>query len=125
MQKGFCFSAIALSVAMVFSASATATPVKVSPEEAYQIGMEAYVYLYPLITMDVTRRQMTNIESDKMIGRGPMNTRSHMPAYPPADLKVVVRPNFDTLYSSGWLDLTKGPVVVSAPDTNGRYYLLP
>src|SRR5512142_961507 len=94
-----------------------ATP---TPEEAYQIGMEAYVYLYPLITMDLTRRQMTNIESGKMIGRGPMNTFSHMPAYPPVDLKVVVRPNFDTLYSSGWLDLTKEPVIVSAPDTNGR-----
>ncbi len=96
-----------------------------TPEEVYQIGMEAYVYLYPLITMDVTRRQMTNIDSGKMVGRGPMNTFSHIPAYPTADFKEVVRPNFDTLYSPGWLDLTKGPVVVSAPDTNGRYYLLP
>ena len=45
----------------------------------------------------------------------------HEPA--PADFKGVVRPNFDTLYSVAWLDLTKEPVIVSVPDTNGRYYL--
>ena len=54
-----------------------------------------------------------------------MNTFVNVPAYPTADMKVVVRPNFDTLYSSGWLDLTKEPVIVSVPDTGGRYYLLP
>ena len=37
----------------------------------------------------------------------------------------MVRPNFDTLYSTAWLDLTSGPVIVSTPDTQGRYYLLP
>jgi hypothetical protein len=47
------------------------------------------------------------------------------PRDPPGNLKLVVRINFDTLYSLAWLDLTKEPVVVSSPDTNGRYFLLP
>jgi hypothetical protein len=96
-----------------------------TPEEAYELGVEAYVFFYPLVTMDVTRRQLTNIEAGKMPLRGPMNAFSHFRAFPTADFKAVVRPNFDTLYSTGWLDLTKEPMVVSAPDTEGRYYLLP
>ena len=54
-----------------------------------------------------------------------MNMFVNVPEYPPADFKGVVRSNFDTLYSVAWLDMTKEPVVISAPDTDGRYYLLP
>lgn len=31
-------------------------------------------------------------------------------------------PNADTLYSNAWLDLTRGPVILEVPETNGRYY---
>ena len=93
-------------------------------QEAYAIGVDAYLYFYSLVTMDITRKQLSNVEPGKGLG-GPMNSFANIPEYPPADMKVVVRPNFDTLYSSGWLDLTKEPVIVSVPDTGGRYYLLP
>jgi hypothetical protein len=94
--------------------------------EAVDVAVSAYVYLYPLVLMEVTRQQATNIQPGQSAGRGPVNTFSHIREFPAADFRVVVRPNFDTLYSSAWLDLTDGPVVVSAgADTDGRYYELP
>lgn len=54
-----------------------------------------------------------------------MNDFHHMRAFPPANFREVVRPNFDTLYSVAWLDVSQEPQIVSAPDTDGRYYLLP
>jgi hypothetical protein len=96
----------------------------ISGHDAHAIGVAAYVYFYPLVTMDLTRKQLTNVTKAEGI-HGPMNTFASLAAFPPADMKIVVRPNFDTLYSSAWLDLTKEPMVVSVPDTHGRYYLLP
>jgi hypothetical protein len=97
----------------------------ITEQEAHAIAVDAYVYFYPLVIMDITRLQSTNIELGKEFGKGPMNAFTNVPSYPPADIKSVVRLNFDTLYSIAWLDLTKEPVIVSAPNTNGRYYLLP
>ena len=104
--------------------SATGSALALTADQADAIGVDAYVYFYPLILMDLTRKQSINgTRTD--FGQGPMNTFASVPAYPPADFKGVVRSNFDTLYSIAWLDLTHGPVVVSAPNTEGRYYLLP
>jgi hypothetical protein len=108
------------------STKASATiETSITAEDAHAIGVEGYLYFYSLISMDVTRKQFTNIEPGKEFGKGPMNTFVNIPAYPPADFKGVVRSNFDTLYSIAWLDMTKEPMVISAPDTDGRYYLLP
>ena len=114
-----------LSVAALSVASPTSHAAPITEEAAHAIGMDAYVYFYPLLSMDVTRKQFTNIEAGKEFGKGPMNMFVNIPAYPPADFKGVVRPNFDTLYSVAWLDLTREPMIVSAPDTAGRFYLLP
>jgi hypothetical protein len=118
------FGVLALCAAL-FYAPATRAAEAVSEKDAYEIGKEAYVYFYPLVTMDVTRKVMTNLPPGVKPGAGPMNQFAHVREYPPADYRDVVRPNFDTLYSVAWLDLTKEPMVLSAPETNGRYYLLP
>lgn len=101
------------------------TSKSISEQDAQEIAVDAYVYCYPLVTMDLTRLQCTNIEAGKQFGKGPTNTFVNVPAYPPADFRAVVRPNFDTLYSIAWLDLTKEALIVTAPDTAGRFYLLP
>ena len=121
-------STLALGVMLFAIAAIISIPHEaraISEEEAHAIGVEAYVYLYPLVTMELTRRQFTNMETGKEIGKGPMNTFANVAEYPPADFKGVVRPNFDTLYSVAWVDVTKEPMVISVPDTGGRYYLLP
>lgn len=94
-------------------------------EEAYAIALESYFYFYPMMSMEATRKQCTNLPVGARPGFGPANLFSHMRAYPEADFRAVVRPNFDTLYSVVWLDLRQEPQVVTTPDTKGRYYLLP
>lgn len=86
------------------------------------LSCEAFVYFYPLVTMDVSRLQTLNRTG---IGAGPANEFHHIRQYPDASFRAVVRPNFDTLYSSAWLDLTDGPVILDVADTDDRYFMLP
>jgi hypothetical protein len=119
------FGALLLAVGFALIPVGGVRAAPVTEEEGHAIGVDAYLYFYPLVTMEITRRQLTNQEPGPGSLGGPMNRFANIPAFPSADMKAVVRPNFDTLYSSGWLDLTKEPVVVSVPDTGDRYYLLP
>ncbi len=125
--RSFAFRAILLAlltcVAATFSPDLSYAQASVSAQEAYEIGVEAYIYFYPLVTMDVTREQINHTPGAP--ANSLVNRFVHIRTFPPADFRAVVRPNFDTLYSSAWLDLTKEPMIVSAPDTGGRYYLLP
>ena len=85
----------------------------ITEQEAHAIGVNAYLYFYSLVSMDVTRRVATNVEAGKIPGYGPANMFQNFAAFPAADFKGVVRPNFDTLYSSAFLDMTKEPMIVS------------
>jgi hypothetical protein len=120
LTLSLCLGAAATPAAL----AQTAAPA-ITEQEAHAIAVDAYVYFYSLMSMDVSRKQFTNIEPGKEIGKGPMNMFVNVPEYPPADFKGVVRSNFDTLYSVAWLDMTREPLVVQVPDTGGRFYLLP
>ena len=80
------FAAMAASAALAQGA----TPA-ITEQDAQTIAVDAYVYFYPLLSMDFTRKQFTNVEQGKESFKGPINTFVNVPEYPPASFKGVVR----------------------------------
>lgn len=120
----------ALAAAQAAPGATLAAPPSASApttDEAYEIGREAYDFLFPIVLMELTRQQFTNVAhvGDGFGVHAPMNAFGHAPTFPPAGAHMVVRPNFDTLYSIVWLDVAKEPMVVSTGDMGDRYFLLP
>jgi hypothetical protein len=106
-------------------AAADANAVTAAREkEGLEAGVEAVVYGFPLVIMDATRKKISNVATPGAFA-APINQFANVPEFPDASFRDVVRANVDTLYSSAWLDLTKEPIVLSVPDTKGRYYLMP
>lgn len=117
-------SVVALAVLM--SACSTAPPpapvepavVQPPSDQAMKaLSAEVFTFGYPLVLMDVTREIMTV--------KTPVNTFSHRRTFFDGAFTDVVTPNADTLYSTAWLDVSREPVVLSLPDTAGRFYLMP
>ena len=92
--------------------------------EALALGTEAYVYAYPLVTMEYTRRIMTNVAAPEGT-RAPMGQVMRARTYPDASFKDVTAPNADTLYTTTWVDVSKEPWILSIPDMQGRFFLFP
>ncbi|MFT3815543.1 MAG: DUF1254 domain-containing protein [Acidovorax sp.] len=94
--------------------------------EAYALGVEAYTYAYPMVLMAISHRVATNVAApDGTLQRAPVNRFAHAVAYKNATHRDIVRPNADTLYSRVWFDLGPEPLVLTLPDTQGRYHVVP
>lgn len=92
--------------------------------EAEALALEAYVFGYPLVTMEMTRRVMTNV-AEPEAQRAPMGHLVRVRRYPDASFRDVTAPNADTLYTTAWLDVATEPWILSLPDAGDRYYLMP
>jgi hypothetical protein len=90
---------------------------------AWLYGLEAYIYGFPLIMMDLTKDAATAVPSAGEI-TAPVNQFAVMTQYPDASFRAVVRTGLDTLFATAWADLAKEPLVLSVPETNGRYYVI-
>jgi hypothetical protein len=114
------------SLSAAIGGLSVATVAPVDSGTARVIAVEGYTFLYPIVLMDVTRKQITNTEKVSVSPiRCPPDVFINFPAFPPAEFRAVVRPNFDTLYSSAFLDVREEPRIVSVPAANDNYYLLP
>jgi hypothetical protein len=102
----------------------TTTSSQPGAERAVSDAIDAYIYSYPLVLMDMTRKQLTNVSVPEA-ARAPMGQFIRLRTYPTVDYHAVVFPNADTLYTTAWLDVSKEPWVVSIPDMGNRYYMLP
>lgn len=92
--------------------------------DEFKTAIEAYIYGYPLVTMDYTRRIMTNVAASEG-SRGPMGSLIKLREYPDASFRDITAPNADTLYTTAWFDVGDEPWVLAQPDMGDRYFLLP
>jgi hypothetical protein len=92
--------------------------------EDFAVAVEAYIFGYPLVTMEMTRRVITNVASP--VGtKAPMGQMIKVRQYPNAKFRDVTAPNADTLYTTSFFDVGKEPWVLTIPAMNDRYALFP
>ncbi|WP_319797887.1 DUF1254 domain-containing protein [Nitrobacter sp.] len=92
--------------------------------EDFWLATDAYIYGYPLVTMEMTRRVLTNVASPAGT-KAPMGQIIKMREYPDSSFRDVTAPNADTLYTTSFFDVGKEPWVLSIPDMKDRYFLMP
>jgi hypothetical protein len=107
LSLALAFGAIACSD----SGSKPATAGHAGVEEAVGIATDAYIYGYPLVTMDMTRKQFTDVATVDA-AHAPMGQIIKFRKYPAVDNHAVTAPNADTLYTSAWLDVSKEPWIL-------------
>jgi hypothetical protein len=95
---------------------------ELSVAEVQALAKEAYIYAYAPVCMERQRRNMVSVDADRGDGSAPENSFGHVRALGSPELKTIVMPNNDTLYSSAWIDLSKGPFLLEVPPMGERYF---
>ena len=89
-------------------------------EYAYSVGVQAYVYAMPILYLTRLRHKWATDASS--FPYAPLNHFYHFRNIADASYKDGGSPNNDTLYSWGFFDLSKEPVVLAHPDMGERYF---
>jgi hypothetical protein len=118
----------ALAIGFVLAASAM-SPVSAQTQTAclppLPVILKDYVYGYAPVALAATRALATAVPDATTPGRAPINQLARVNRLATPGVRLVPRPNADTLYTLAWLDLSSEPMILHVPDTAGRYYLMP
>ena len=90
--------------------------------ELFDLVKQAYIYGFPVYEMYRTRYNAVYDSSNPE--RIELNQFTHMRQLADHTTRFVTTPNNDTPYSIAWMDLADEPVVLSTPDTDGRYFVI-
>jgi hypothetical protein len=92
---------------------------------AQSIGLQAYIYGFPIVDMLRQRHNETHVVRADQPVAAPVNALAVYPGLlTPATQGNLRAANSDTLYLNGWIDLSDGPVLLDIPEMGGRYYTL-
>ena len=84
-----------------------------------KIAQDAYVYGFPLVLSEITKRYETN--PLPATGRAPINQIKHISALPDDKYRGYPYPDDSLFFSFAWLDLSKEPFLIEIPETGGKY----
>jgi hypothetical protein len=115
-----CFLLLAALAGLACAGSAPPSTAPRPPDPA-ALADRAVLYALPLVIMDLTREQYF---ADPIAVDATPGSFLHVPILANPTFRAVVRPNVDTLYSTAWLDLSREPVLMTLPPSDGRYYLI-
>ncbi len=124
LRKNWLLVTLMMHQLCIAGSDARAVTRSLEDYEATKLMEEAVIYAYPLVLMELTKELMTSADQPAR-GRGPVNEFAHVRQLSDNSMTDIVSPNVDTLYSLAWLDLRQEPLILSVPDTNERYYLMP
>ncbi len=93
--------------------------------DAYTLGVQAYVWGYPLVRMERVARQYTTVPADNPPTgyRAPLDRIGWARELATATARDMPTANNDTFYMSAIVKLDE-PFVLSVPDTHDRYYVV-
>jgi hypothetical protein len=112
MRAKLAFGALLVCITSL-AVGAPASPVADDP--AVKNAVQAYIYLYPLVTFGVSTEVLTNVEGPTWRRlAAPLNQFMSVRDNDPANHGVIL-PSTDTLYTLSWVDVTKEPMVFTTP----------